>query len=135
MKAIHTFVSQHMVNKNYSKAMASALDAFQSQEGDCTEHACLFAAMARAAGIPTRMAAGLVAIPEDASARVWYHMWNESYLNGQWVSVDATRTPGEEKWSRYIKISDTALSNEDDRQYALKALLLLGDLQVYSKQG
>ena len=62
-------------------------------------------------------------------------MWNESYLNGQWVSIDATRTPGEEKWSRYIKISDTALSNEDDRQYALKALLLLGDLQVYSKQG
>lgn len=135
LKAIHTFVSQHMVKKNYSKAMASALDAFQSQEGDCTEHACLFAAMARAAGIPTRMAAGLVAIPEDASARVWYHMWNESYLNGQWVSIDATRTPGEEKWSRYIKISDTALSNEDDRQYALKALLLLGDLQVYSKQG
>ena len=133
LNAIHTFVSQHMVKKNYSKAMASAVDAFQSQEGDCTEHACLFAAMARAAGIPTRMAVGLVAIPDGVSARVWYHMWNESYLDGQWVSVDATRMPVEAKWSRYIKISDTALANEDDQQYALKALLLLGDLRVYSK--
>ena len=33
LKAIHAFVSQHMMNEIIPKAMASALDAFQSQEG------------------------------------------------------------------------------------------------------
>ena len=89
--------------------------------------------MARAVGIPTRMAAGFVAVPDGAAMFLAYHMWNESYINGQWVPSDGTRPVAKPRWSRYIKISDTALSSEDDQQYALKALLLLGDLQVYSK--
>ena len=133
LSAIHLFVNEHMSQKSYSKAMASAADAYESQEGDCTEHACLLAAMARAVGIPTRMAAGFVAVPDGAAMFLSYHMWNESYINGQWVPSDGTRPVAKPRWSRYIKISDTALSSEDDQQYALKALLLLGDLQVYSK--
>ena len=44
LKVIQKFVYEHMEDKNYSKAMASAADAFESGEGDCTEHACLLAA-------------------------------------------------------------------------------------------
>ena len=49
-------------------------DAFQNQK---------MAALARAAGIPTRVEAGLVYL----RGRFYYHAWNLVYL-GRWVSVD-----------------------------------------------
>ena len=52
--------------------------------GDCNEHAVLFAALARAAGIPTRIEAGLVYL----NGRFYYHAWNAVYLD-RWVTVDA----------------------------------------------
>ena len=55
-----------------------------SLRGDCNEHAVLFAALARAAGIPARVVAGAV-YGDDG---FYYHAWNEVWLDG-WVSVDA----------------------------------------------
>ncbi|MBA62099.1 MAG: hypothetical protein CMJ76_07000 [Planctomycetaceae bacterium] len=131
LKAIQNFVYEHMDEKNYSKAMASAVDAFESGEGDCTEHACLLAAMARSAGLPSRLVSGLVAVPDGALTRCYFHMWNEVYLDGRWVSVDTTRPTAKEKWSRYIKIADSSLTNENDQPFLLSGLVLLGDLSVF----
>ena len=39
---------------------ATAAEVARSREGDCTEHAVLLAALARARGIPARVAMGLV---------------------------------------------------------------------------
>ena len=130
LKVIQKFVYEHMEEKNYSKAMASAADAFESGEGDCTEHACLLAAMMRAAGLPTRMVNGLVAVPDGALTNCWFHMWNEVYLDDRWVSVDATRASDRVKWSRYIKIADSSLSDENDQGFLLAGMVLLGDLSV-----
>ncbi|TFG36514.1 MAG: transglutaminase domain-containing protein, partial [Desulfobacterales bacterium] len=55
--------------------------------GDCNEHAVLFAALARSAGIPARIAAG-VTFHEGA---FYYHAWNEVCVDGQWLSLDTTR--------------------------------------------
>jgi transglutaminase-like putative cysteine protease len=44
----------------------------------------LFAALARAAGIPTKIEAGLVFLRQ----RFFYHAWNSIYV-GQWITVDA----------------------------------------------
>lgn len=133
LKTIQSFVYQHMEKKNYSKAMASASDAFESGEGDCTEHACLLAAMARSAGLPTRMVAGLVAVPDGALTNCRFHMWNEVYLDGHWIYVDATRPPDKVKWSRYIKLADSSLANEKDQRFLLAGTVLLGDLSVFSE--
>jgi hypothetical protein len=51
--------------------------------GDCNEHAVLFAALARAVGLPTRVVAGAVYLDEA----FLYHAWCEVWL-GRWVSVD-----------------------------------------------
>ena len=131
--AIQEFVYEHMDKKNYSKAMASAADAFESGEGDCTEHACLFAAMTRAAGLPTRLVNGLVAIPDGGQTNCCFHMWNEVYLDGRWMSVDATRRPDRVKWSRYIKIADSSLADENDQEFLLAGMVLLGDLRVFCR--
>jgi len=64
-----------------------ALTTLSTRMGDCNEHAALFAALARNAGIPTRVAAG-VTFFEGA---FYYHAWNEVCLDGNWYSVDTTK--------------------------------------------
>jgi transglutaminase-like putative cysteine protease len=63
-----------------------ALTTLQAGIGDCNEHASLFAALARAAGIPTKIAVGVVYHREA----FYYHAWNEVCLNDTWVSLDTT---------------------------------------------
>jgi hypothetical protein len=62
----------------------SALSTLEHRVGDCNEHAVLLAALGRAAGIPTRIEAGLVYL----KGRFYYHAWNLMYL-GQWVTADS----------------------------------------------
>lgn len=63
-----------------------AVATLAARQGDCNEHAVLFAALARNLGIPTRVAAGVVHL-RDA---FFYHAWNEVCLDGAWLSVDTT---------------------------------------------
>ena len=64
-------------------SVPSAVEVLRTRQGDCNEHAVLFAALARAAGIPTKVCAGLL----YQDGRFYYHAWNEVYL-GKWYSVD-----------------------------------------------
>jgi hypothetical protein len=66
----------------------SALDVLKAKRGECQGHAYLYAALARAVGIPTRVANGLVYSPELQGFA--YHTWNESLVDGEWTGVDAT---------------------------------------------
>ncbi|HVN75686.1 MAG TPA: transglutaminase-like domain-containing protein [Thermoanaerobaculaceae bacterium] len=79
------------VNRNLAKrtvlSLPSAVDVLATREGDCGEHTVLFTALARAAGIPTRMAAGLV-WSDDLQAFA-YHAWPEVFV-GRWVWTDPT---------------------------------------------
>ena len=74
---------QHNIRKRPVVAVPDALSTLENRMGDCNEHAMLMAALARAAGIPTRVEAGLVYL----KGRFYYHAWNLVYL-GRWVSVD-----------------------------------------------
>jgi hypothetical protein len=66
-----------------SLGMPTALEALDSKKGDCNEHAVLFTTLARAAGIPARVAAGVVYL----DGAFYYHAWSEVWL-GRWVAVD-----------------------------------------------
>ncbi len=74
-----------VVEKQPTASFPNALDVLKTMKGDCNEHAVLFAALARAAGIPTRIAVGLLYMNQA----FYYHAWNEVYL-GKWIPVDAT---------------------------------------------
>jgi transglutaminase-like putative cysteine protease len=74
-----------VVEKQPTASFPNALDVLKTMRGDCNEHAVLFAALARAAGIPTQTAVGLLYM----NGAFYYHAWNEVYL-GQWLPVDAT---------------------------------------------
>lgn len=66
-------------------SIPSALEVLNQREGDCNEHTTLYTALARSAGIPTRMAAGIVYL-EDG---FYYHAWPEVWV-GRWMPVDPT---------------------------------------------
>ncbi len=65
-------------------SIPDALATLENKVGDCNEHAVLVAALARAAGIPAKIEAGLVYL----DGRFYYHAWNLLYV-GQWVTADA----------------------------------------------
>jgi len=77
------------VNKNLAKQMTvslpSAVEVLLSRRGDCNEHATLFAALARAAGIPAKLCLGVVYM----DGRFYYHAWNAVYC-GKWIELDPT---------------------------------------------
>jgi transglutaminase-like putative cysteine protease len=64
----------------------SALDTLATGEGNCVSHARLFVTLARAAGLPSRLVAGLVYAPEKGFL---YHAWAEVDAGG-WLAVDPT---------------------------------------------
>jgi hypothetical protein len=63
----------------------SALEVMKTRVGDCNEHTQLYVAMARAIGLPARVAAGLAYV----DGKFYYHAWPEVFL-GDWVGVDPT---------------------------------------------
>lgn len=71
--------------KEPAVTVPSAVATLRSRHGDAAEHAQLFVALARAAGIPARTVSGLV-VTDDAH---YHHAWAEVMLQ-HWVGVDPT---------------------------------------------
>jgi hypothetical protein len=65
----------------------TALHALKARKGECQSHANLFTAIARAAGIPTRVVNGLVYSSQFKG--FVYHAWTEVFV-GEWRALDPT---------------------------------------------
>ncbi len=99
-------------------SIPSAIDILNQRVGDCNEHTTLYTALARAAGIPTRMAAGIVYMRDG----FYYHAWPEVWL-GRWTAVDPTfhQFPADATHIRFV-------TGNLDRQSEI--LKLIGKLTV-----
>jgi len=80
-----------ILEKKPTVSLPSALEVLRTRVGDCNEHTALYVAMARALGIPSRIAVGLVYL----HGAFYYHAWPEVYLEGPpgrglWLPVDPT---------------------------------------------
>lgn len=105
------WVFANIKKKNFSTLLASAAEVAKELSGDCTEHAVLLAAMARARGIPSRVVVGLVYVPRLSS--FGGHMWTEVYVRGGWIPLDATLGKGGIA-ADHIKFADSSFSDEGD---------------------
>lgn len=103
------YVHKELKKKNFSTALASAAEVAKSLEGDCTEHACLLAAMLRAQRIPSRVVVGLVYA--ERFGAFGGHMWTEAWLDGKWVPLDGTLGAGG-IGGGHIKLADSDLADE-----------------------
>lgn len=124
---INRFVFTHIRNKSLAKAYATAIEALESREGDCTEHAVLFSALAKIAGIPTRLATGLVYVPGQNV--FGYHEWVEIWTGDRWHPMDPTF--GQDVADpTHIKLT-VGLSDADGLYEAgVVAATLIGDLEL-----
>jgi hypothetical protein len=73
------------LRKEPTFSVPNAVEVLRTRVGDCNEHTQLYVALARAAGVPARIATGLVYV----NGKFYYHAWPEVYLKG-WVAVDPT---------------------------------------------
>lgn len=73
------------VENSPTVSLPSAVEVLENLRGDCNEHTILTVALARAAGIPARVCAGIVYL--DGS--FGYHAWPVLWI-GQWVEMDPT---------------------------------------------
>ena len=71
------------VDPQVAAGAPSALAVLDARRGDCNEYTVLYVALARAAGLPARTAAGLVHL----GGHFYYHAWPEVYV-GDWVALD-----------------------------------------------
>lgn len=93
---------------------ATALQAYESRSGDCTEYALLLAALGRAVGIPTRLAFGLVYSRERFHGKkdVFIpHAWVQAWIDNRWVSYDAALGQFD---AGHIALSLSADGNQQD---------------------
>jgi hypothetical protein len=109
------------IEDEYVPAYSNALEAWKSGRGDCTEHSVLFVALARAAGIPARVAVGVGYWPPGNG--FGWHAWSEVNMGGEWVSVDPT-------WDQVIAdVTHIKLADGDPDAQA-RIVMLLGQLRV-----
>jgi transglutaminase-like putative cysteine protease len=80
-----------LLDKKPTVSLPSALEVLRTRVGDCNEHTALYVAMARAAGLPARVAVGVVHVHNA----FYYHAWPEVFVEtapgrGYWLAVDPT---------------------------------------------
>lgn len=125
--ALERFVNGYITQKGFSHAFATAAEVAAEPEGDCTEHAVLLAALARARGIPARVAIGLVYIGSPAG--FGFHMWDEVYIDGEWIPLDATLGRGG-IGAGHIKLAHSNLSDSTALGCFLPVAQVLGRLKI-----
>lgn len=129
---VHTFVN----TKDLGVGFAAASEVARTRQGDCTEHAVLLAALLRSAGIPSRVACGLVYADQFAGAKdiFGYHMWAQALLtrNGKptWVDLDATLGPETPFDATHIALAVSALADGQTQDALLAIASILGRLQI-----
>ena len=130
MRKAEAFVREYIFGKTLSVGYASALEVATTRQGDCTEHALLLAAIARASGIPARVATGLAYVPGfgDRSHVFVPHAWTEAYVDGRWQGFDAALNGFD---SGHIAL---AVGDGDPVRY-FAGVALLGRLQIVGIDG
>ncbi|MDA3961850.1 MAG: transglutaminase-like domain-containing protein [Planctomycetota bacterium] len=98
------------LNGDLSRGEASALEAFRTQKGDCTEHANLLTAALRIAGIPARVDVGFVyaGIFGGWGGHAWVAAYDRE--GGHWIHLDAAY-PGVPR-SCYIRTGSASNAEE-----------------------
>ncbi len=125
--ALEKGVRRHISKRSYTQAFATAAEVVRSQEGDCTEHAVLLAAVCRARKIPARVVLGLVYYPPQQGFA--YHMWNEVWVGERWLPLDATVAQGT-VGADHIKLRHASLQGESAYAVMLPLLQVVGRLEL-----
>ena len=128
-KRIENWVYKNVENDN-SIAFCPASQVATKLRGDCRQHSMLAAAMCRAASVPARTAVGLIYVDDRKKGPVMgFHMWDEVWVKGQWVSLDPTFGPNS-VGATHLKIADHSWSETQSLTPLLPVARVLGKLTI-----
>jgi len=82
---IREWLDVNMQTRGDIGIVRTSTDILRARSGVCRDYATLYAALARAAGIPTKVVAGMIYFKDG----FYYHAWAESFV-GEWIPVDGT---------------------------------------------
>jgi transglutaminase-like putative cysteine protease len=82
---LREWVYTNMHPKGNIGIVRSSVDVLHAKTGVCRDYAVLYAALARSAGIPTRLVSGLI----YWKSGFYYHAWAEVFV-GEWAPMDST---------------------------------------------
>lgn len=91
IEALVEFADAAITSKSYRRSFDIASQVARSNEGDCTEHAVLLAALARATGRPARVVLGILLVEDDHEVLAFGHAWTEIHDGEAWRIADATQ--------------------------------------------
>jgi hypothetical protein len=98
---IKAYVQQQMHPNTGIGVLRDASEILKTKEGVCRDYAILTATILRAAGIPTKVASGLV----NWDGNFYYHAWAEVWDGKRWLGIDST-TPAPQISAAHVKLSD-----------------------------
>ncbi|MBE0460246.1 MAG: transglutaminase domain-containing protein [Candidatus Aminicenantes bacterium] len=97
LRKINAFVFECLslnLEKNIKIGLARPKEILSLKSGDCTEYAVLFASLARALGIPSRVVGGVVYDGKYFAYHMWVQVWCKEWIDVdpafQQIGVDAT---------------------------------------------
>jgi hypothetical protein len=129
-------VYSYIDEKSLDVGFATASEVARTQQGDCTEHAVLLAAILRARGIPSRVVSGLIYVDEFVGERgiFGFHMWTQALLPDEqgverWVDLDAT-LPSNDFDAAHIGVAVSTLGGADRVNTMAAVAPLLGTLTI-----
>jgi len=129
-RKIETYVRAIIEQKTLGMGFATAAETARQKAGDCTEHAMLAAALARSAGMPSRVVLGLAyAEPGTMTpgGKFYYHMWAEVWV-GQWYPLDAALGAHD---ATHIAIARSDLQEQGDAlELSAAALQFIGAVHL-----
>jgi len=136
-RALRDVAREHIEDKDLSVGFASASETARTATGDCTEHACLLAAMLRGAGFQSRTVTGLVYADQFAGREgvFGFHMWTQVGFRDDagdyWLDLDAA-APGEVNGfdATHIALSTSAMKDGESFNDMVTLLPLMRGMQI-----
>lgn len=116
LEELRRFTRDAIPRKSAERGWDLASRVARSGVGDCTEHAVLLAALARAVGRPARVTLGVLLVRVDGQLHALGHAWTEIHRQRHWIPVDATPISEEARDPVYLPI---ALVSDEGPGYAL----------------
>lgn len=98
--AVQTWVSGKMKANAGIGVLRDAAEILDTREGVCRDSAILAGTILRAAGVPTRLASGLV----NWNGSFYYHAWVEVWDGKRWLGIDPT-VPDPQLSASHVKLS------------------------------
>ncbi len=124
---IERWVKNAMRNDNVADLVPASQIA-RTLRGDCRHHAFLTAAMARAAGVPSRTAIGLLYVYKGGP-RFGFHTWVEVSIDGRWVGLDSTLGKGGVS-ATHVKVTQHSWHKTESLTPLLPVHRILGKLRI-----